>query len=352
MTPRRRFLLVVVLLSAVVGFPLAASAGSHVAVSVSLFNGCFTGLGPPKTTVTGALRTPKPKMRARDRFRTKTDTDGFFLGCFDVPIHGGNSLKLNFGGKETIIHIPDMWPVIDRVGDTIKGRAKPGTDVTILIEHRKSFKTSQQATFVVPADSTGHYELDTTGAIDLKGFDQVVVLIFEGNNQFAAVALVPGMVVSHANSDVVLAANLGQVNVDLANRHGQMKGKAGAGHLIGGIFFATLFDPDGSPAYATARDLVTSDLASDAHLRMPVSNLSGQARTDMVTGRCPPNARYELDVANFEKFTFEVFYGKADANGNIGRDVGNRMNLRRGDDLTLRCLYPTGDEWVDRDVAL
>ena len=352
MTSRRRLLLVLVLLSAVVGFPLAAQAGTPFGVAVGLFGSCVFGVGPAKTPITATLRTPKPKIRARDRFRVKTDSDGYFVGCFDVPIHGGNSLKFVFAGKEKILQVPRMWPTIDRVEDTVTGRAQPGTDVTIVIDHRKSFKARVQATYVVTADSSGHYALDTTADINLRGFDIVTAIIFEGNNQFVANAYVPGMIVGRANSDVTLVANLGDVSVHLANRHGSWKATATAGHITNGIYFATFFDGAGAPAYPLARDVVTSDLATDAHLRMPVGNLTGNARRDMVTGRCPPNARYELDIINLNEASFEAFFGKADGSGNIVRDVGNRMNLKRGDELTLRCLYPTGDEWWDRDVAL
>jgi hypothetical protein len=46
------------------------------------------------------------------------------------------------------------------------------------------------------------------------------------------------------------------------------------------------------------------------------------------------------------------FYGTADADGRLQRDVSGRMDLKRGTEISLYCMFPTGDIWQDVDIAL
>ena len=65
-----------------------------------------------------------------------------------------------------------------------------------------------------------------------------------------------------------------------------------------------------------------------------------------VLGRCPPSAPYQLTVRS------KNFFGTADWQGKVSRDVSDKLDLKRGDQLTLYCQYPTGDIWEDIAVAL
>ena len=191
------------------------------------------------------------------------------------------------------------------------------------------------------------YRVDTTDKVDLIGWDSVEVFVARGADLFGALAVVPGLQVAVVSNDVVGYANDGtRLQISIRDRDGVSRGSVTGGPFLFGGFEVVMFKRNGQPLYPRANDTLRSTLAPDSTMKIPVAKLRGSAASDMVSGRCPPNAPYQLIVRG------RAFDGTADGKGNLTRNVGNKVNLRRGDDLTLYCQFPSGDIWEDLNVAL
>ncbi|HSH21466.1 MAG TPA: hypothetical protein VK992_02460 [Candidatus Caenarcaniphilales bacterium] len=328
--------------------PAGAAAAPAITVEVIIGQPCISGTGPADTAHVAALRTPSGAIRGR--FRTRSDESGFWGGCFPFDtttfINGGDRLRVTAGTTERKLVIPRLEPHVNRMSDVVSGRAAPGTDVDVMIEHRSNFRTSSQHFFPTMTDADGRYRIDTTAEVDLLGGDLVLVLQQQGADSFGALGLVPHMRVSHANNVVSGSVNHGtDLRLELRNADGETKANVTAGPIIFGIFSVAMFRSDGRPAYPVGGDLLVGSFAGDARLRMPFSYLNATASDDVVRGRCMARAPYEL-WAGRERFT-----GRTDSTGRLQRDVTNRLNLRKGDELVLNCMYDTGDNWTRTGIA-
>lgn len=347
LAPRLTALAVVML--AALALPASTMAAIPISVFVITGDACVSGTGPRNAEVIATLRTPGGHIRGR--FVTESDDFGGWAGCFPASINGADRLRVVAGNQDRTIVVPRVEPEVDRVQDLIEGFAPPNSPVQIGISHRKTLKESQDFFFETTADGSGNYSYDTTGEVNLRGGDFVTVITDNGNDLFGAIVLAPHINVLHANNVAYGTANNGtDLVLELFDEHGALKADvtAGASPLFFGIslFQVSLFDDDGAAVYPVGGDRLTATLADDADIEIPRSYLTGAPSTDVVSGRCMPNASYAL------RARFETFYGKTNSTGRFTRDVGSRMNLRRGDDLLLSCLYPTGDTWTRTGVAL
>ncbi len=345
----RRLLAMALVCASLLAFPAVASAA--VPISVVVFTGmsCVSGTGPASSEVIATLRTPGGHVRGR--FRSMTDGAGNWDGCFPLSaINGNDQMRLLIGNRSRTVRIPRLEPEIDRVADTITGWVRPGDVVFADIGHAVNLRDMTAHTFADQANGNGRYVIDTSSEVDLRGGDAVTIFAPHGDDTFGAFVIVPHVNVSHANNFLNGTANNGTDLVFvLTNRDGKLKADTTAGTssaLFGiSLFTVDLYRANGAAAYPVATDLLASNLASDAVLRIPNGTLAGNPATDVVTGRCMKNAPYALGIGG------EGFFGTTNANGEFARDVTNRMNLRRADQLELTCLYATGDTWFMTNIA-
>lgn len=345
----RGLLMVGFVLVGALAAPAAAMAAIPISVVVITGSQCVSGTAPRNSEVVATLRTPDGHVRGRSL--TESDDQGAWGVCFAGAINGGDSLRVVAGGRNRTIAIPRVEPQIDRVNNLIEGMAAPNTPVLAQIAHRKTLKKSALYQLDTISDGSGRYGFDTTAVFNLRGGDAVTVFTQSGNDLFGAIVLAPFIEVLQANNIVVGTANNGtDLVIELRDAHGNLKADvtAGAFPLFFGIslFEVSLYDDDGSAVYPIGGDQLTATLASDAILVLPRSALVGAASTDVVSGRCMADASYALNAG------IETFYGTTDATGRFTRDVSSRMNLHRGDTLSLTCLYPSGDLWTRTGIAL
>jgi hypothetical protein len=291
-------------------------------------------------------------MRVRDRVVTHSDRNGLWGVCFSLfnpstYVNGGDQLRIKVGDHARSIDIPRLEPRIDRVSNVIEGRADPGLEVDVAVSHRFDLKRTKDFVFNTHADSSGRYRVDTSGKFDLVGWDSVDILTQQGRDLFGASAVTPGIQIAVLSNDVLGFVNNGRdLTVQVKDRFGNSRGKVTAGPFAGGAFQIAMYDKQGRALYPRAHDVVTASFASDAHLEIPISQLHGLPNTDKVLGRCPPGASYQLVVRG------KNFFGRADPQGKVTQDLSDKVDLKRGDQLTLYCQYPTGDIWEDIAVAL
>jgi hypothetical protein len=328
---------------------IAAKRGS-ITVEVSVGFSCVTGSGPKRSEVIATLKSSQGDVR--DRVLTRTDKFGFWGACFrlfspSTYINGGDQLKIKIGDEVRRIDVPLLQPHIDRASDIIRGWSFPNSQVDISVAHHRDFRHVKNYFFSARADANGRYKIDTTDKFDLIGWDSVEVFVGRGADLYGAVAVVPGMQVAVISNDVVGYVNDGtRLRISIRDQHGDLRGAVTAGPFLFGGFEVVMFNKDGNPLYPRANDTLRATLASDAVMKVPASKLRGSAETDTISGRCPPNAPYQLIVRG------RAFNGTSDGQGNFKRSVGARVNVRRGDDLTLYCQFPSGDVWEDLNVAL
>jgi hypothetical protein len=343
MISARRVVVCLAMLGAL-AVPGTVSAATPISLQVLVGDVCVSGAGGANKNVTATLRTPGGHKR--DSFVTKSDPSGSFGGCFSFAlptntINGGDLLDVSVGSQSRSLVVPKFIPDVDRVTNVISGKSDPNSAVSVSVAHHRGFKNSDEFDFQTNSDSNGDWYVDTSGTVNVIGGDQVIAITASGNDMFGAITSAPYIVVSHVNDIVQGVANLGNpVSVSLLDGHGAPKGTASISAAPFGTFTVALTDGSGDPAYPVGGDHVGSNVATDATLIVPVSDLHANPATDVVSGRCMANAPYLLIAP------FKGYYGHTNATGRFMRDVSAKDNLHRGDQLRLVCLYPTGDIWV------
>lgn len=350
MVSRRRLSLFLLLICTALAVPLTVVGRNPISVQVVIGDNCLSGLGPSRQDVIATLRTPDGAVRGR--FQAASDKFGLWGGCFELNepatfVNGGDQLRVVVGNHSRSITIPSLTPRVDRVSDTIVGTTRPHTSVDILIAHRESFRSTEFFFYSDKADALGRFEVDTSADFDLIGFDAVTVVAGRGDDFFRATALAPGIQVADQSNFVTGSANDGRrVVLTLTDRNGRLKAKANAGSVQFGLFEASMFNAEGRAAYPSTGDWLSGSFARDAAVQMPLNALTGVARTDHVTGKCMPASPYKLIVRH------RRFFGFTDSKGRFERDLSFRVNVQRGDQISLYCMFPTGDVWQDVDIAL
>ncbi len=333
-----------------VALPLPALADTiPISVTVSVGADCLlAGTGPADKPVTATLRTNRGHVRGA--FRAHTAADGAFGGCFPVLINGGDSIRVKVGGQVKLVDVPRITPRSNRETDVVTIFGPPNSQIDVVVQHRLNLKDYEAHWYTVTTDGNGNYVLDVSADVDLKGFDFVGVRYITNGDTFFAYGPVPGIVAYHADNYVSGQTNNGtNVKVTLADAHGNVKALATAGPVHFGEYEVSLFKANGHAAYPLAGDWLSADFATDAKIQIPVGALLANPSTDVVSGRCPANAKWRLEVYN--DTIDEFFFGQVGASGEFARYIGSRVDLAKGDQVELHCLYPTGDEWVDRVMA-
>ncbi|CAN5561893.1 hypothetical protein BH20CHL6_BH20CHL6_04600 [soil metagenome] len=341
------------LATAAIAAPVGAG-GNSLAFNVGVGQGCLSGTGPPETEHVVSLRTPDGKLRGR--FRVDSDREGFWIGCFGtffggpVVILGGEQLKVIAGGEQHTLRVPKLFPQIDRERDVVAGKAPAGDDVLIFVRHRRGFGNGRTLTRSVSADATGRYSTDFSDEVDLIAFDAVDIAYFNGRDSVSAFAQVPGINLTINDNNVFGVANPGpNVSFTLRAPDGTIKDRTRTGPVLPNFLLAQFTDPDGDPVYVRMGDRVTASLAGDADVRVPGMALNGSASSDIVAGKCMPNAPFLVLITRFDfdgeegEIVFEEVRGRTGSDGRFSRNVSSVLDLKRGDDLTLTCRYATGD---------
>ena len=350
MFSRRRLSLFLVLLCTAFAAPLMTDAGNQISVQILIGDNCVSGFGPARQDVVATLRAPNGDVRGR--VQSVSDRFGSWDACFERKepatfLNGGDELRLVIGNRSRSVIIPQLTPKIDRVADTVEGSTRPNTPVDILIAHRSSFHGTDFLFYRKRADGDGKFKIDTSADFDLIGFDSVTVLSQRGDDFFRATALAPGVEIAHASNFITGSANNGRkVGLLLTDRNRHIKAAVTAGSVQFGLFEASMFKDDGRAAYPASGDWLIGSFARDGAVQMPLSAVAASARTEHVAGRCMPNAPFKLLVRK------ERFFGVTDSNGRLVVDTSRRMDVQRGDQLNLYCMFPTGDVWHDVGAAL
>jgi hypothetical protein len=338
------FILLVALLA-----PAAVEASTPITLQVLVGDTCVQGSGGANKYVAATLKTPAGAKR--DSFTTMSNASGQWFGCFSFflpssTINGGDILRVAVGGSSRSVVIPRLLPTIDRVTNTIRGKTAANSEVSVFVTHHPNFRNSRDFSFETISDAGGNWSVSTTGTFNLIGADEVAAITAIGSDLFGGQALAPYVLVEHANEVLLGYANPGHdISFTLLDGHGVPKAHGSTGTNPYGSYTAGLVGTNGDPAYPLGRDVLRSNLASDATLRVPRSYLHGDASADSVTGRCMANAPFLLLTIN------DSYTGRTDARGEFTKSVARKENLRRGDELRLVCMYRTGDEWIRTGIA-
>jgi hypothetical protein len=280
-----------------------------------------------------------------------SNASGQWFGCFSFflpssTINGGDILRVAVGGSSRTVVIPRLLPTIDRVSNTISGKTAANSEVSVYVTHHPNFRNSRDFSFETISDAGGNWSVSTTATFNLIGADEVAAITAIGSDLFGGQALAPYILVEHANEVLLGYANPGHdISFTLVDGHGARKAHGSTGTNPYGSYTAGLVGTNGDPAYPVGGDVLRSNLASDANLRVPRSYLHGDAAAETVTGRCMANAPFLLLTIN------DSYTGRTDARGEFTKSVARKENLRRGDELRLVCMYRSGDEWIRTGIA-
>ena len=349
MTRRLRAVLGATILAVLVAMPTSASAAPRFTFEVIAGFPCVSGRGPASEDHVISLRTPDGVLRARALDRS--DREGRWHTCFafsgTTSINGGDIVKVRAAGQSRTVVVPDLAPRIDRVGDIVQGAAPAGSVVALRIVHQSSLRDTTDLEVDVTADADGSYAVDLTTEVDIIGGDGVLAIVPVGDDLFGAVGVAPFVEVGYANNTIFGFMNNGtDLRLVLRDDDASVKARAAAGPIIFGYFATSLFDADGHAVYPLAGDRLTASFASDARLLIPRTVLRADASEDTVSGSCMPGSRYRVSV------DFRPLYGRTGPDGTFHRDLSGSQDVHVGDDLSLTCLYPSGDRLTRQSSAL
>ncbi|CAN5459972.1 hypothetical protein BH20CHL6_BH20CHL6_09390 [soil metagenome] len=325
----------------------ARAGGGGFSFDVLLNDTCVSGTGPADTGLAISLRTFSGHLR--DRFRTTTDGDGNWVGCFRLGVRGGNVIKALGGGSSESWRIPKITLDTERVSDVVSGLGPENTTLALTVVHYPGFASGREISVAereVTTDGDGDYSTDFSDAVAIVGGDQVSALLQQDGNRATIVNLAPRMGIFR-NDDVAFGnLNPGDpVHVELRRADGSLKAQLTSPGFFSNFWDGILYAPDGTSVAARPGDVLWSDIASDSRFTLPVMALNGSATRDTVYGRCMPNRPYEVIVVreSLTEFVFESFRGRTNGAGRFVKEVSARVDLQRGDRLTLECKFATGD---------
>lgn len=315
--------------------PQAAHAGIHTfTFQLDLGDPCFSGHGHEDARHSVSLLTPDGHIRDQLVVRSRGDR---FRACFALDMNPNDRLRVRSQGDRRTFRIPDIKPFVDRTTDKVKGRAPAGTEVMLMLADDNDLVRT------VVADDDGWYRTDFTSKWDIRGTDPVIARWQHEGDEVLAVQITPFVIFNLVDDVVHGAANRGaDVSIELLNRDGLPRGDARGEPDQGGQFETFFRDPAGTPVYPRRGDrIVAPAIASDVDLLVPAMSIRPDLEADVVRARCAPDARFFMLIQ--EEVNVLLLHGRADGTGRLEKFVGDRLDIRRGTNITLQCQYPTGD---------
>lgn len=160
----------VAMLAVTAGSPVAAGA-ARLEVDVEIGAFCLSGI--PRAVHVVALRTPDDELR--DRFRTKSDRDGRWFGCFGsvfgmpTRVHAADVIEVRAEGLKRIFTVPDIRLRTDRVRDVIRGRGPAGATIQVSVDRLGPTRTEPGIERDATVNAQGRWRLDLSGQYDIIG---------------------------------------------------------------------------------------------------------------------------------------------------------------------------------------
>jgi hypothetical protein len=312
----------------------AAASTPPITISVGIGDPCFHGTGPASAVI--RLRLTSPERIERGNRRVRSNEAGGFKGCFDVGVDSGNILGAHTHNVARRWQVPDVTVHVDRVTDTVRGRAPAGSALHAEVRRGgNGFEPDGHGSGDGTAAANGRYALDMSSQMDI-GAGMVGYLTAQtGGDRVAAVGVALWLVTQQGQANLYGDAS-DPLHIELRAADGHVRATVdvvtGSGEYR---YLALLLDAYGQPVYPAPGDRIVVRGVADADLRIPVGAANGRVGTDVLYGRCMPNVAFDLWGRGQHK-------GTTNAHGRFSMALPGRP-IRRGDGVSLFCHYPSGD---------
>jgi hypothetical protein len=331
------------------GGPVAAAA--PITFSHTAGSRCVAGAKPATGTITLRLLSPSGATRARTTSPAAAASLNGYEVCFKVIPRPGDRIRAVRGSVQRTITLPPVSIAIDRVTDVVSGRGPKGRMVRMLARHcTLTIDCDDQTGGSVPVNSKGRYRQDLTGAVDLRGMDELIVRYeTSAGDLFQARALTPFLQVGTPDRVALYCAPPGTHAVTLRRADGTVRASASfrspqrciSDHLAP---LPRRFRRGGTPIRPSKGNVIRSTFASDARLVWPGPSL--QLPGGSVSGTCLRNAPYGVYLVRVGEPGISYTLAEGSTAGDGTFSAVSTMTFAPGDRIRLICVTPAGDHVI------
>ena len=253
-----------------------------------------------------------------------------------MGVDAGNILGAHTRSVSRQWHVPDISVHVDRVNDTVWGRAPAGSALHVEIRRGgNGFEPDGHGSTDGTAGTNGRYRLDMASQMDIGAGMVGIVTTQVGPDRVADVGVALWLVTQQGQANVYGDAS-DPLHIELRAADGHVRATVDVVTGYGEYrYLALLLDALGQPVYPAPGDHIAVRGVADADLRIPVGNANGRVGTDVLYGRCMPSVTFDLWGRGEHK-------GTTNAQGRFSMALPGRP-IRRGDGVSLFCHYPSGD---------
>jgi hypothetical protein len=338
---------------------IAAAASRPITFTVFDGDWCLTGHASDGSTVSYRIRDAAGNLKDQGSVQASDNTGYFFSDCADsYPGWGlgpGDRITASDGHSTRKFVVPDLRIYVNRLTDTVRGTAPAGTSLLLeylwpaypgweIIGHEKTLTVDDEGLWLFRLPKG--WDVDGGDGVSIEwsspqgdsvftGADAPYVTVTLGRSDFSGEAP-EYSTASTKLMDPVTHAVLASATATVGVNQG---------------FTATFRDVDGKRRAVAPGDYLISTVASDAAFMVPDIEVSGDAATDTVTGRCYDTGRatQSMHIAVYRTGIRRGYvYAGTETDGTFTYhfdkyDFPQPAVLKHGDKLLVRCFQVNGD---------
>ena len=286
----------------------------------------------------------------KNKQTVKSDSSGNFDGNCDYSerIEFGDTIQVTIGSGTRTLTIPKLTIAVDRVSNTVSGKGPAGDSVDVTGCERDMGCNDYTA---LTDGTTGAYSHDFSSDVDITGagYGYVDWLSPQGDDvensaDAQSIQIWEGRPGSSLSFEASGAAGQ-QFTLHLLDGSLAPIGSSAVSFDQWGSYQNDIVDADGVRVRAHAGDTVdASGLASDAYFVLPAISVSGNVKTDKVSGTCLPNLPFSFEAYAFDYSRETSFDGTTNGSGSFSMKIAPQMKLKHGDHIDIYCTLSTGDQ--------
>jgi hypothetical protein len=338
---------------------VAAAANRPITFTLYTFDWCLRGYASDGATVTYRIKDAAGNLKDQGSTEASGVTGSFFADCADSypgwAIEPGYRITASDGHSSRTFVVPDLRMYVNRITDAAWGIAPAGSHLLmeylwpaysgweILIHERE-----------ITADENGRFRLDLHKHYEIDGGDGVSAEWSSPQGDtvnFGADA--PHVTVTLGKSDFTGEARMYSTATTTLTDSTSHAFLASASVTVGfgQGFKATFRDANGKRHAVAPGDQLRSNVAADAAFIVPDIDVSADAATDTVTGRCYNTGRAtaQMHISVYRTGIRRGYvYAGTESDGTFTykfekRDFPDPAVLKPGDKLLVRCFQVNGD---------
>ncbi|MFN8622978.1 MAG: hypothetical protein U0869_19745 [Chloroflexota bacterium] len=328
--------------------PGTASAAAPLVQFDANYNDCaIYGIGPRLTTIKVSWKDADGTFKHVQTVKSKANGMWQTTCDPDESVEKGDVFLARIGTKSRQFVVPPLNVRIDRVTDTISGKAPADTQLKIDLPT----KGSKDAT----SDGGGAYSYNASLAgEDLIGSQWITTSFTTASGDVVERSLqVPYVLAYRGRALIKMVGRPGSImQVDL-QRAASTIGSVRCALGPTGTCWLSFTDDDGHTVKVQADDVIAIQGISDGSFVVRNITVSGVPTTDVISGSCDTNRAtpWYLEAYRPVGAGFVSRAGTTTTAGTFSRDVTSKYDLRSGDKVFAECQSPAGD-WIARFITV